>query len=122
MIASALMCLALNVYYEARSESVVGQYAVALVTLNRAHGDKKKICSEVHKPSQFSWTNEKQLPPTEFAAWKQAKKVASDVLSGGVCDFTGGAVFYHTTSVYPDWRRRVKFVMVLGRHRFYRAV
>ena len=32
---SASVCLALNVYFEARSENIDGQLAVAEVTLNR---------------------------------------------------------------------------------------
>lgn len=35
MIAEMLTCIALNVYYEARSEPLEGQYAVAHVVLNR---------------------------------------------------------------------------------------
>ena len=37
---AGLFCLALNVYFEARSEDVVGQYAVAEVTLNRVASDR----------------------------------------------------------------------------------
>ena len=35
MIETALMCLALNIYFEARSEPIEGQIAIAEVTLNR---------------------------------------------------------------------------------------
>lgn len=122
MISAAIVCLAMNVYFEARGENLSGQQAVALVTLNRAGGDRKKICKEVHKPSQFSWTLEEQAPPTDQAAWKIAKQVATDVVAGRVVDFTGGATYFHTKDVNPEWKRRMKFVMTLGRHRFYRAV
>ena len=40
MIAEMLTCIALNVYYEARSEPLEGQYAVAHVVLNRVADDK----------------------------------------------------------------------------------
>jgi len=40
MITAGLMCLALNVYHEARSEPMVGQYAVANVVLNRVQSTK----------------------------------------------------------------------------------
>ena len=33
MISAALMCLAMNVYHEARSEPMIGQYAVAHVVI-----------------------------------------------------------------------------------------
>ena len=35
MIETTLLCLALNMYFEARSEPIAGQIAVAEVTLNR---------------------------------------------------------------------------------------
>ena len=49
MIEEALMCLALNVYFEARNDSMVGQYAVAQVVINRVQHDKlpDDVCSVV---------------------------------------------------------------------------
>jgi len=35
--AAALLCLSLNVHNEARGEPVLGQVAVAMVTINRAN-------------------------------------------------------------------------------------
>ena len=51
-------CLAMNIYHEARSESMQGQIAVAQVTLNRVEHDKwpSTICEVVYEPKQFSWT------------------------------------------------------------------
>ena len=40
MLAEAIVCLALNVYYEARSQSVVEQIAVAQVVINRVNDDR----------------------------------------------------------------------------------
>ena len=59
-----LTCIALNVYYEARSEPLEGQYAVAHVVLNRVADDKfpddacKVIKQGLEKGigrCQFSW-------------------------------------------------------------------
>ena len=49
MIEAALMCLALNVYFEARNDSMVGQYAVAQVVMNRVQSSKfpDDVCSVV---------------------------------------------------------------------------
>ncbi len=57
MISSALMCLALNIYFEARSESFASQVAVAQVTLNRIESKKypNDVCAVVKQPKQFSW-------------------------------------------------------------------
>ena len=47
MIEAALMCLALNVYFEARSDTMTGQYAVAHVVINRVQSSKfpDDVCS-----------------------------------------------------------------------------
>ena len=49
MISAALMCMALNVYHESRSEDLRGQVAVANVTLNRVADSKwpNDVCSVV---------------------------------------------------------------------------
>ena len=62
MIEAALMCLALNVYFEARNDSMVGQYAVAQVVMNRVQSNKfpNDVCSVVKQSRkdgtcQFTW-------------------------------------------------------------------
>ena len=46
---TALMCMALNIFFEARSEPIQGQIAVAEVTLNRVASDDypNTICEVV---------------------------------------------------------------------------
>lgn len=56
LLTSAAVCLAANIYFEARNQPVEGQFAVAYVTINRAKANNTSICSEVLKPAQFSWT------------------------------------------------------------------
>ena len=58
--ARSLECLALNVYYEARGESLAGQYAVAEVTMNRKSAARypKTVCEVVYQKSAFSWTDD----------------------------------------------------------------
>ena len=58
---TALLCLSANIYFEARSEKVDGQIAVAEVTLNRVRSDDypDDVCSVVLQENsegcQFSW-------------------------------------------------------------------
>ena len=47
ILESALLCLSLNIYYEAGYEPPEAQMAVALVTLNRAHHKQTKVCNVV---------------------------------------------------------------------------
>ena len=55
-----ITCLAINIYFEARSEPIEGQVAVAWVTLNRrdAEGFRDTVCIVVHQYMQFSWTHD----------------------------------------------------------------
>lgn len=133
ILESALLCLALNVYHEARGEMIPGQYAVAQVTLNRANGDQNKVCETVVAKNQFSWTKQmlarkdakryvlkKQGLPRDANAWALAKHIARYTLEHRPIDGTNGATHYHTTQVRPVWRTSLKYVKRIGRHVFYR--
>lgn len=114
---AALLCLALNVYHEARGEPVEGQVAVALVTLNRAQRDPRRVCAEVFRPYQFSWTLAPR-PVTEARAWAKAQQVARAAWT--LQDFTGGATHFHADYILPAWARTKERVGRWGRHIFYR--
>jgi N-acetylmuramoyl-L-alanine amidase len=122
MIAESILCLALNIYHEARGEGPEGMMAVATVTLNRvAHVDwPDSICEVVYQPAQFSWTAATPQRPGEPEAWATSKAVATDVLLGeatSVLDHT--ALFYHAVRVRPAWRHDLRLLGQIGAHRFY---
>jgi spore germination cell wall hydrolase CwlJ-like protein len=138
MLETTLLCLALNIYHEARSEPVKGQIAVAQVTLNRVNHQNypNGVCEVVTQRKQFSWTNDKikavkhqgkfvgyQLKPNaipkENKAWLRSISVAKFVMSGKAQDFSNGAIFYHTKQVKPYWNKDKQLVAVLGNHLFY---
>tara|TARA_B100000989_G_scaffold287160_1_gene256529 strand:+ start:43 stop:462 length:420 start_codon:yes stop_codon:yes gene_type:complete len=136
MMAEALMCLALNVYFEARSENMASQMAVSLVVMNRVedHRFPNTVC-EVVKQSityknsgqpvinkcQFSWyCDGKPDRPINKQAWFKAKQVASIVLDGSMVDFTEGSTHYHAHYVYPSWRKTKTKVARIDSHIFYR--
>ncbi|WP_232842995.1 cell wall hydrolase [Allopontixanthobacter confluentis] len=127
--ARALQCLASAVYYEAASETLGGQRAVAQVVLNRvAHPSyPNSICGVVYQGSerqtgcQFSFTCDGSLdrrPST--MAWARARNVAQDALSGEVYRPVGLATHYHTIWVSPYWAPSLDPVGIIGAHRFYR--
>lgn len=132
ILESAVLCLALNIYHEARSEMIPGQYAVAQVTMNRA-GDKSKVCETVVAKHQFSWTTKMLTKkgkryvlkenglPTDEHAWQLAKRIASYTLKNNPPDITRGATFYHTAAVAPHWRTSMVKVARIGRHIFYKT-
>ena len=62
MIAEMLTCLALNVYHESKNQSLIGQYAVAQVTLNRVKDERfpNTICGVIEQgPISKWWLKEK---------------------------------------------------------------
>jgi len=124
-----LHCLALNVYFEARSETQTGKIAVAMVTLNRA-GHRQfpdTVCgvvrqggSEARYRCQFSWyCDGKDDEPRRDGLWRQAQEVARKVVFTRVEDPTGGALFFHATHVNPDWSRRLRRTTRIGGHVYY---
>ena len=126
---SELRCLALNVYWEARSESYVGQVAVAAVTLNRVAHERfpGSICEVVRQGGverrncQFSWwCDGKSDVPTNDVAWQLAKSIAYTALFFDPLDPTDGALWYHADYVNPSWTRAMSHTVTIGRHIYYR--
>ena len=132
ILASALICLASNLYFEARGEPILGQYAVAAVTMNRAADDPKKVCEVVLARHQFSWTAsrvthtrrgvvlKRAAQPKDTFAWMIALKIAANVLAGNKIDMTHGSTYYHAVAARPGWRRHFRQEAVIGNHIFYR--
>ena len=116
-----VLCLALNVHFEAAGEPIDGQFMVALATWNRAGGNKDKICDVVYAKDQFTWTaKHPSLPKDDDKAFRHAIKVAT--LSAYMGDFTNGANHYHTFQVSPSWGRSPKLEVAgsAGNHIFCR--
>ena len=130
--ADDLQCLAENVYFEARGEPLDGQYAVAEVTLNRTHARHfpHTVCGVVHETrwdpirrrhvADFSWTELGTLSPDDGPAWRLALAVANAVYDDLHPPVVPDALYYHATSVRPDWARSRRPVATIGNHIFYR--
>jgi len=121
---SALECMALNIYHESRGETIVGQQAVAWVTLNRMVHSRwpDTVCDVVWQRSQFSWTGDGLSDyPGDTQAYITAVNVAEDIMLNYYYydDPTDGAVFYHANWVNPGWARRMELTVVIGVHLFY---
>jgi len=116
ILEAAVVCLALNLYHEARSEPIEGQFAVAQVVLNRADRDQAKVCGVVQAYRQFSWT---LRPPSvkDMEAYRHAQGVARLALQ--MPDFTGGATHYHNLSVSTYWVTNMTVLRQYGNHIFY---
>jgi N-acetylmuramoyl-L-alanine amidase len=120
LISEAILCIALNVYYEARGENRTGQLAVAHVVLNRAQKRDSTVCWETFRAEQFTWTNDMRnlrvLPAGD--KWAEAQSIAQEAT--GTYDFTGGATHYHVVGLHPRWAKGMKKLGRYGAHVFYK--
>jgi spore germination cell wall hydrolase CwlJ-like protein len=132
-----LACMAKNIFYEAGSESILGQAAVARVVINRVnHGFARTPCAVVYqahmvekiiddeltkvKLCQFSWVCEgKGEPNTNSQRYKQAQQVAYEVMANDAYNdvLPNSALFFHNLTVDPLWP--YKQVAKIGNHIFY---
>lgn len=127
--ARALDCLTAAVYYEARSQALDGQEAVAQVVLNRVRNPAfpNSVCGTVYEGSsretgcQFTFTCDGSMAARiEPEAWQRARRVAQAALDGFVYAPVGSATYYHTNAVSPWWAPRLTEVARIGAHIFYR--
>jgi spore germination cell wall hydrolase CwlJ-like protein len=123
-----LLCLAMAVYYEARSEPFEGQAAVAQVVLNRVESEHypSTICEVVTQGGtrryhcQFSyWCDGKVENPRDRRAWRRAKVIAQLTYSGVLSTYAQEATHYHAVYVEPYWHDQMTPVATIGEHRFY---
>jgi len=115
-------CLATTVYYEARSESLAGQLAVANVVLERSKSGRfpKDLCGVVKQAGQFSFVKGGRLPsaPNNAGQWQTAKAIAHIAMEGSWANPVQGALFFHSSRVSPGWRH--ERLTRIGGHVFYR--
>jgi N-acetylmuramoyl-L-alanine amidase len=120
-----LGCLVANVYHESRGESVLGQAAVAHVTLNRVRSPAypDTVCGVVWQPGQFSWTEDGRSDRmTDLDAIGKAVDIALAASRGKIKDPTGGALhFYAHDKVRPYWSK-AGYRLIVGEHTFVRLV
>ena len=131
VIADEVKCLAQNIYWEARNQSIQGMYAVADVTLNRVK-DKRwpsTVCEVVKQRKnaggkwicQFSWYcyGKSDTPTTKavfnlctMIAYVRLKRKDSPVLDDNV-------YWYHAKNVDPYWADAYSHKVTIGDHHFY---
>ena len=122
-------CLAQAIYYEARSESRVGQLAVADVVLNRVSSPvyPDTICEVVYQGSerrtgcQFSFTCDGSMKARlNERKWRDSEMLAGAVLAGIRKPVSRNATHYHADYVSPPWADTLTPTAVIGTHKFYR--
>ena len=124
-------CLAEAIYFEAATEPLKGQAAVAQVILNRVRNPTfpKSICGVVFQNEdwrnrcQFSFAcDRKPDRVTSMRHWRTAKEIALAVTAGKIyLPEVSDSTHYHATYVNPNWARTMKRVGKIGLHIFYRT-
>jgi N-acetylmuramoyl-L-alanine amidase len=121
MLAEAIVCLALNIYFEARGESIDGQLLVAEVTLNRAKNRQQTICEVVWDKKQFSWTHDgKSDKPKNLKAYAIALDLAEQALTDPDVLLGTSANYFHGAHIKkPKWAKKMTVLGRYGNHIFY---
>lgn len=122
-------CMSEAVYYEARSEDLDGQLAVAEVIANRVrdHRFPNSVCEVVYQGAtrttgcQFTFTCDGSMAlRPRGVKWEQAKAIAAQVMMNVHEPRTGEATHYHATYVNPVWNSGLVRTERIGAHIFYR--
>ena len=120
-------CLRKAIYFEARGETLKGQFAVAEVILNRTESGRYPgtVCEVVGQRGnggcQFSYVCDGRADAMKDAeAVDRAGRIARVMLDGAPRTLTMGAMFFHTRGVQPDWSHRFDRTASIGAHLFYK--
>jgi len=117
-----LECLAKNIYFEAKGESLLGKIAVAQVTLNRVlhkQDFNKTICGVVYQKDQFSWTAQPNRKVQDHTQWKNSMHIATGILQGKLFLEGFNALYFHADYIKPTWRKQRQYLKKIGKHMFY---
>ena len=135
MIEEALLCMALNIYHEARNESTIGKMAVAQVVMNRVEDDRfpDTICGVIYEGShsssghtiknlcQFSWYCDGYPDqPRNEEAFQESYEIGKFVAEGWMTGTFDGATHYHADYVSPKWAKYHTKIVRIDGHIFYR--
>jgi len=137
------VCLAKNMYYEARNQGTAGALAVTAVVLNRVNDSRypNTICEVVEQgPTRVSWKNSKMFYPIKnqcqfswycdgksdnprnIKEWNYMLGLSTGILNNTIpfLDITDGATHYHADYVMPSWAKTKTKTVEIQDHIFYR--
>ena len=145
-----VICLAENIYFEARNQGTAGWMAVANVTINRRNDSRfpNTICDVVYESQmEESWKTRNLDIPDNLRKYNPVKnrcqfswycdgipdeiyqkQLYREILAfseamlakENILDITDGATPYHADYVLPSWARTKKKTTEIGDHIFYR--
>lgn len=118
-------CLREALYFEARGETIQGQFAVAEVILNRVDSPAfpASVCGVVHAKGggdcAFSYVCQELSTMSDPVSRDRAGRIARVMLDGAPRELTDGATYFHANYVSPNWGDLVR-TAAIGAHLFYR--
>lgn len=131
-----LTCLAKNIYFETRADTLIDAISVSDVVMNRVEDPRypNTICEVVHQgvhksngapvrnKCHFSWyCDGKSDIPRDKIAWEKSQGLAWNFIMNPTWrGITEGATHYHASYVKPYWIREMTKITRMGHHIFYR--
>ena len=128
-LTSEMKCLAEAIYFEARGETLKGQYAVGEVIINRVLSKDfpNSVCGVISEGAnrlnacQFSYNCDGKLETiTEKKIYERILKLSQMLLEPSARFLTNGATFYHSKLVNPSWSKKFRKTNEIGNHVFYK--
>jgi spore germination cell wall hydrolase CwlJ-like protein len=123
MLKSAVLCLALASYHEARSEPIAAQIAVQKILQHRAISHATSVCKALAMNDQFSFYKRYHVVPKpvnliEKCAWSQAKNIALSLIKLQVKGITKDHLYFNETRLGKRYETKTKPVKI-GKLLFY---
>lgn len=107
--------MALAIHYEASKTLYKDQVGVYQVIVNRARKLNKGFCEVIKQAHQFSFVKASMK-------WQATKKQLEllDKIRKEPRMFSKDVLFFHSKRNDPSWAKRMKLVMIIGKHRYFR--
>lgn len=128
------LCLALNIYYEARGSSTEDMIGTSLTVFSRLldgryinAGVSNNVCNVIFANKQYSWTNQNKIPlPKEKASWKKSQEIAHLLMNDvHILNKVQHSHYKHYVStklyknkIYKNWYHKAKYTRELGGHTY----
>ena len=128
-----VLCMAANIFAEARGEGKEGMKAIAAVTANRVLSGKypNTVCGVVKQPNQFSWTMDNSMlyllngPPVDlnekdYLAYQFAYNIAQKPIKELTFAIPKEILHYTHKNIRNKWTKKMRIVHRWGNHVFYK--
>ena len=121
LISESILCLAMTIFREGRSEPIKAQYSIAEVVHNRSKHPNypDSYCGVVKQKGQFSWykgSNSLKPPKYEKQAWDESVRVAKNFYTNKT-NYTKGSLYFNHKKLGVRFQKTLK--VKIGNHVFF---